>query len=179
MVGVTRKLRDGRAESAGARSGAPTQASWGSSAKVYASTSAIASRTLWKAAKEVPHADAQVPSREPSPAPENVIPAPHREGSIEIGRGDEGRAEAPTAAPTPSSEEPRARSWSQLPLVLLPAEVADLLRTTRKAVYAMAERGELPGIIRPGAGRRLLVDRDVLLQSLRERRTASSGGSRR
>ncbi|HUR33133.1 MAG TPA: helix-turn-helix domain-containing protein [Vicinamibacterales bacterium] len=29
-------------------------------------------------------------------------------------------------------------------------ELAQLLRTTRKAVYAMAERGQLPGTIRVG-----------------------------
>ena len=56
-------------------------------------------------------------------------------------------------------------------------ETAVLLRTTRKAIYAMAERGSLPGIVR--IGRRLLVRRDVLLESLSERRAASPGGSRR
>jgi excisionase family DNA binding protein len=56
-------------------------------------------------------------------------------------------------------------------------EAATLLRTTRKAIYAMAERGRLPGVVR--IGRRLLVRRDVLLESLSERRTASPGGPRR
>jgi excisionase family DNA binding protein len=50
--------------------------------------------------------------------------------------------------------------------VLLTAdEVAALLRTSRKAIYAMAERGLLPGVIR--IGRRLLVRRDDLLDWLR------------
>jgi len=66
---------------------------------------------------------------------------------------------------------------SQLPYLLTADEVASLLRTTRKAVYARAERGLLPGIIYDG--RRVLVRRDVLLRSLSERRTASPGGSRR
>jgi excisionase family DNA binding protein len=60
-------------------------------------------------------------------------------------------------------------------LVLLTAsETAALLRTSREAVYAMAERGQLPGVIR--IGRRLLVRRDDLLSWLDERRAASPGG---
>ena len=56
-------------------------------------------------------------------------------------------------------------------------EAAALLRTSRKAIYARAERGLLPGVIRDG--RRLLVRRDDLLSWLDERRAASPGGSRR
>lgn len=37
-------------------------------------------------------------------------------------------------------------------------EVADLLRTTKKAVYLQAERGLLPGVVK--LGRRLLFRRD-------------------
>ena len=37
-----------------------------------------------------------------------------------------------------------------LPVLLTADETADLLRTTRKAVYAMAERGQLPGVTRIG-----------------------------
>jgi len=55
--------------------------------------------------------------------------------------------------------------------------VAGVLRTSRKAVYAMAERAQLPGVTR--IGRRLLVRRDDLLSWLDERRAASPGGSRR
>ena len=56
--------------------------------------------------------------------------------------------------------------------VLLTAdETADLLRTTRKAIYVMAERGQLPGITR--IGRRLLVRRDVLLDWLDQKRAPS------
>jgi excisionase family DNA binding protein len=63
------------------------------------------------------------------------------------------------------------------PLLLTIDEVAALLRTTRKAVYAMAERAQLPGLTR--IGRRLLVRRDDLLLWLDERRAASPGGLRR
>jgi excisionase family DNA binding protein len=63
------------------------------------------------------------------------------------------------------------------PPLLTIAEVAALLRTSRKAVYAMAERAQLPGVTR--VGRRLLVRRDDLLSWLDERRAASPGGTRR
>ena len=50
---------------------------------------------------------------------------------------------------------------SGLPLLLTPTEVAVLLRTTRSAIYAMTERGQLPGVTR--IGRRLLFNRQALL----------------
>ncbi len=58
-----------------------------------------------------------------------------------------------------------------LPILLTPAEAAELLRTSRKAVYAMHHRGTLPGAFR--RGRRLLIWRDDLLRSLREGRASS------
>jgi excisionase family DNA binding protein len=70
-----------------------------------------------------------------------------------------------------------AQRPDELPYLLTPEEVASLLRTTRKAIYARAERGLLPGVVRDG--RRLLVLRDELLRSLGERRAASPGGTRR
>jgi excisionase family DNA binding protein len=63
------------------------------------------------------------------------------------------------------------------PPLLTVNEVAALLRTSRKAVYAMAERAQLPGVTR--IGRRLLVGRDDLLAWLDERRAASRGGAHR
>ncbi len=57
------------------------------------------------------------------------------------------------------------------PVFLTPAETADLLRTTRKAIYVMAERGQLPGVTR--IGRRLLVRRDALLDWLDQKRAPS------
>ena len=81
-------------------------------------------------------------------------------------------AEAPSAPSPVAVVDP-----SQLPYLLTLDEVAGLLRTTRRAVYARAERGLLPGIVYDG--RRVLVRRDVLLRSLSERRAGSPGATRR
>ena len=56
-------------------------------------------------------------------------------------------------------------------ILLTPSEVADLLRTSRKAVYAMIERAQLPGVTR--IGRRVLVREDALLDWLRQKSTPS------
>jgi excisionase family DNA binding protein len=53
-----------------------------------------------------------------------------------------------------------------LPTLLTTSEVASLLRTSNKAVYAMVERGQLPGVVR--VGRRLLVRQDDLVEWLRQ-----------
>ena len=45
------------------------------------------------------------------------------------------------------------------PFLMTADEVAALLRTSRAAIYALAARGELPGVTRPG--RRFLVRRAV------------------
>jgi len=56
-------------------------------------------------------------------------------------------------------------------MLLTVDDVADLLRTTRRAVYAMIERRQLPGIVR--IGRRVLVRADELLHWL-DQKSASS-----
>lgn len=48
--------------------------------------------------------------------------------------------------------------------LLTVSEVADVLRTSRKAIYAMIERGQLPGVRR--IGRRVLIRRTDLLHWL-------------
>lgn len=64
-----------------------------------------------------------------------------------------------------------------MPVLLTVPEVAVVLRTTRKAIYAMAERGQLPGVTH--IGRRLFVRWDDLVFWLDERRAASPGRSQR
>lgn len=63
------------------------------------------------------------------------------------------------------------------PLLLTVDEVGALLRTSRKAVYAMAERGQLPGIAR--FGRRLLFRRDLLLDWVCQKSASSLEGVQR
>jgi excisionase family DNA binding protein len=62
---------------------------------------------------------------------------------------------------------------TKLPLLLTVDEAAELLRTTRRAIYAMIERGQLPGVIR--VRRRVLVRADDLLDWLDQKRAPSPG----
>jgi excisionase family DNA binding protein len=64
------------------------------------------------------------------------------------------------------------RELEAIPYMLTVADVAELLRTTPKAVYAMIDRGLLPGVTK--VGRRLLIRRDDLLQWLNRNRAPSS-----
>jgi excisionase family DNA binding protein len=58
-----------------------------------------------------------------------------------------------------------------VPLLATVDETAALLRTTRKAIYVMVERGQLPGVTR--VGRRVLIRTEVLLDWLRQKSTPS------
>ncbi|MFN0061922.1 MAG: helix-turn-helix domain-containing protein [Myxococcaceae bacterium] len=69
------------------------------------------------------------------------------------------------------------RSPQELPFLLTIEEVAAWLRTTPKAIYALKDRGRLPGAVH--RGRRLLVRRDDLLASLAEVGALSPKGNRR
>jgi excisionase family DNA binding protein len=107
-----------------------------------------------------------------------------RRGYLRLAMASDRERAASHAGPDDlSSHRPEAlRAQSNLPgtprhVLLTANEAAALLRTSRKAIYAMAERGQLPGVIR--IGRRLLVRRDDVLSWLDERRAASPGGIRR
>ncbi len=65
-------------------------------------------------------------------------------------------------SPRPHADPPA------LPYLLCADEVATLLRISRKAVYCMVDRGELPGVTR--IGRRVRFHRDSLLDWLRTQR---------
>ena len=64
-----------------------------------------------------------------------------------------------------------------LPLLLTPEEVGALMRTSRKAIYSMVERGQLPGVIR--IGRRVLIRSRDLLDWLDHNRAPSPQENRR
>jgi excisionase family DNA binding protein len=63
-----------------------------------------------------------------------------------------------------------------LPMLLTVHDAASLLRTTRRAIYAMIERGQLPGIVR--IGRRVLLRSDDLLHWLDQKSAPSQRSER-
>ena len=63
------------------------------------------------------------------------------------------------------------RGRDPLPVLLTVDEAATLLRTTRRAIYAMIERRQLPGVIR--IRRRVLFRADDLLHWLDQKRAPS------
>ncbi len=69
-----------------------------------------------------------------------------------------------------------APSRPELPLFMNVDETADVLRTSRAAVYAMVVRGQLPGVTR--LGRRVLVRSEALLTWL-DQKSAPSAKERR
>jgi len=58
-----------------------------------------------------------------------------------------------------------------MPTLLTVDEVADLLRTTRTAVYALVARAQVPGVTR--LGRRILIRADELVKWLDQNRAPS------
>ena len=69
-------------------------------------------------------------------------------------------------------DNPHESRRTTLPVLLTVDESADLLRTTRRAIYAMIERRQLPGVIR--VRRRVLLRADDLLDWLDQKRAPSS-----
>jgi excisionase family DNA binding protein len=102
--------------------------------------------------------------RIPGQAPEQATRP--RASAVDVRRE---RQRPHTGLPSPTAALV-SRPW---PPLLTVAEVAELLRTSPKAVYAMAERGQLPGLTR--IGRRLLVSGDALKAFLEESRERSRG----
>ena len=72
------------------------------------------------------------------------------------------------------TEEPTSsdsRGVDRLPRLLNVDEAADLLRTSRRAIYAMIARRQLPGLVR--IRRRVLLRADDLLDWLDQKRASS------
>lgn len=59
----------------------------------------------------------------------------------------------------------------ELPLLVTVGETATLLRTSRKAIYSMIDRRQLPGVVR--IGRRVLISTPDLLHWLRQKCASS------
>jgi excisionase family DNA binding protein len=74
----------------------------------------------------------------------------------------------PAAELFASHETPLA---TRLPILLTIDEAADLLRTSRRAIYAMIARRQLPGVVR--IRRRVLVRSADLLDWLHQKRAPS------
>jgi len=62
-------------------------------------------------------------------------------------------------------------TFSARPTLMRVAEVADLLRTTPKAIYTMVERGLLPGVLRLGT--RILIREAELVEWLGQKSAPS------
>ena len=68
-------------------------------------------------------------------------------------------------------DDPRESRRTTLPILLTVDEAADLLRTTRRGIYTMIERRQLPGVIR--IRRRVLLRAEDLLDWLDQKRAPS------
>jgi excisionase family DNA binding protein len=64
------------------------------------------------------------------------------------------------------SQPPDPDTADRLPMFMTPDETATLLRTSRKAIYSLIDRGLLPGVTR--LGRRVLIRSCDLLDWLRQ-----------
>jgi excisionase family DNA binding protein len=59
-----------------------------------------------------------------------------------------------------------------LPIYLTPNEAAELLRTTRKAIYVKIERRQIPGVRR--IGKKILIRSAALLEWIEDQQGAHS-----
>ncbi len=84
-----------------------------------------------------------------------------------VGRAD---PHEPTAV-GPETVDAVMTGRHEVPMFSTADEVAVILRTTRKAIYIMVERGLVPGVTK--IGRRVLFRTDVLLDWLHQKRVPS------
>ena len=104
--------------------------------------------------------------------PDNDRDRPGRRGASASDHGPRRRRVGPTARRAPANEAARESRGRDARLSLLSVkELADILRTSPKAVYTMFARGQLPAPVCIGR-RRLLREQD-LIEWLAERRAVS------
>jgi excisionase family DNA binding protein len=73
--------------------------------------------------------------------------------------------------PERSQDPVDRRRHRTLPILMTIDEAADLLRTTRRAIYAMIARRQLPGVVR--VRRRVLLRTEALLNWLEQKSAPS------
>lgn len=98
--------------------------------------------------------------------PKNNTHTPRRRPRASVAPLSSAPAHTPPPPPSRAGAGP-----SPVPHLLTIDEVAEMLRTTRKAIYALIYKGALPGVIR--LSRRLLIDRANLVDWLDQNRTVS------
>jgi excisionase family DNA binding protein len=76
-----------------------------------------------------------------------------------------------TRRSAPRTRFEQSKNGDAMPLLRTVDDAADLLRTTRRAIYAMLERRQLPGVIR--IRRRVLIRSSELLEWLDQKRAPS------
>jgi len=76
-----------------------------------------------------------------------------------------------TAQATIGIDHERGTQSTRVPVLLTVDEAADLLRTTRRGIYAMIERRQIPGVMR--IRRRVLLRAEDLLHWLDQKRAPS------
>ena len=77
----------------------------------------------------------------------------------------------PTRLGPPPNGSGELNDPARLPMFLNADEAAVLLRTSRKSIYAMVERGQMPGVTR--VRRRLLIRTRALLEWLDQQGASS------
>lgn len=81
------------------------------------------------------------------------------------------RSSKSTRPQTHGRIRPVVQAPATLPALLTADDAAQLLRTTRRAIYVMVERAQLPAPVR--IGRRLLLRQDDLARWLEEKQQVS------
>lgn len=89
-----------------------------------------------------------------------------------IGAKEDGESQVESLVRMADFRGHRASNGLELPDLVTIQELAVALRTSPKAIYAMVERSQLPGVVR--IGRRILIRRDSIVRWL-DQKSVSQG----